>query len=84
MVVTNSLDCRKDSKSYFHRVSKNFETLIINRGKDSGIVLMSIEECNSLFTTNYELSNIINESRLDAAIDKWKKGNIFSKDLIEE
>jgi antitoxin YefM len=84
MVVTNSSDFRKISKTYFDRVSKNFETLIINRGNDSGIVVTSLEEYNSLPTANYELLNRSKESRLDAAIDKWKKGNVFSKDLIEE
>ena len=84
MVVTTISDFRKDIKSYFDRVKKNFETLIINRGKDSGIVVMSLDEYNSLIATNYELSNRTNESRLDAAIEKLKKGNSFSKDLIEE
>ena len=84
MVVTNISDFRKDIKSYFDRVSKNFETLIINRGKDSGIVVISLEEYNSLMATNYELSNRTNEKRLDAAIDKFKNGNSFSKDLIED
>jgi antitoxin YefM len=84
MVVTNISDFRKDIKSYFDRVSINFETLIINRGKDSGIVVISLEEYNSLIATNYELSNRTNESRLDAAIDKFKSGKSFSEDLIEE
>jgi antitoxin YefM len=84
MVVTNISDFRKDIKTYFDRISKNFETLIINRGKDSGIVVMSLEEYNSLLATNYELSNRTNESRLDAAIDNLKMGNAFSKDLIGE
>jgi len=84
MVVTNISDFRKDIKSYFDRVAKNFETLIINRGKDSGIVVMSLDEYNSLMATNYELSNKTNENRLDSAIEKLKKGDVFSKDLIEE
>lgn len=84
MVVTNISDFRKDIKSYFDRVAKNFETLIINRGKDSGIVVMSLDEYNSLMATNYELSNKANENRLDSAIEKLKKGNSFSKDLIDE
>ncbi len=84
MVVTNISDFRKDIKSYFDKVSKNFETLIINRGKDSGIVVMSLEEYNSLMATNYELSSRNNEKRLDAAIDKLKKGDSYTKDLIEE
>lgn len=84
MVVANISDFRKDIKSYFDRVTKNFETLIINRGKDTGIVVMSLEEYNSLMATNYELSNRANENRLDSAIDKLRKGKSFTKDLIEE
>ena len=48
MVVANISEFRKDIKSYFDKVAKNFETLIINRGKDSGIVVMSLQEYNSL------------------------------------
>jgi antitoxin YefM len=84
MVVANISEFRKDIKSYFDKVSKNFETLIINRGKDSGIVVISLEEYNSLMATNYELSTRTNEKRLDSAIEKMKNDNSFSKDLIEE
>ena len=84
MLVTSVSDFRKEMKSYFDRVVKNFETLVINRGKDSGIVIMSLEEYNSLMATNHELSSRKNEARLDAAIDKLKKGETFNKDLIED
>ena len=84
MVVANISDFRKDVKSYFDRVAKNFETLIIHRGKDSGIVVMSLEEYNSLIALNYEMSSRANEKRLDSAIEKFKNGSTFSKDLIEE
>lgn len=84
MVVTNISDFRKDIKSYLDRVSKNFETLIINRGKDSGIVVMSLEEYNALMATNYEMSSRANEKRLDAAIEKMRNGKSFAKDLIED
>lgn len=84
MLITSVSDFRKDIKSYLDRVAKNFETLIINRGKDSGIVVMSLEEYNSLMATNYELSSRKNEIRLDSAIEKLKDNKSFSKDLIEE
>lgn len=84
MLVTSVSDFRKEMKSYFDRVVKNFETLVINRGKDSGIVIMSLEEYNSLMATNHELSSRKNEARLDSAIDKLKKGETFNKDLIED
>lgn len=84
MVVANISDFRKDIKSYFDRVTKNFETLIINRGKDSAIVVMSLEEYNSLMATNYELSTRANEKRLDSAIENLQLGKSFSKDIIQE
>jgi len=41
MLSTTISDFRKDIKKYLDKVSNNFETLIINRGKDSGIVIIS-------------------------------------------
>jgi len=64
-------------------VTQNFETLIINRGKDNGVVIISLEEYNSLSATQHELSSKINDSRLDSAIEKIKSGNSFQKDLIK-
>lgn len=84
MIVVSVSDFRKDIKSYLNRVAKNFETLIINRGKDSGIVVMSLDEYNALMATNHELSSRANEIRLDSAIEKLKNGNSFEKQLIEE
>jgi antitoxin YefM len=84
MITTTISDFRKDIKRYLDSVTENFETLIINRGKDSGVVIMSLDEYNSLKATHHELSSKINEKRLDSAIEKLKKGSSFQKDLIEE
>ena len=84
MLTTTISDFRKDIKRYLDKVTENFETLIINRGKDSGIVIMSLAEYNSLNATHYELSSKTNERRLDAAIEKLKKGDSFTKELIEQ
>ena len=73
MEVANISDFRKDIKTYFDRVAKNFETLIINRGKEEGIVIISLQEYNSLMATNYELSSGANEQRLDSAIENMQK-----------
>jgi antitoxin YefM len=83
MLTTSISDFRKDIKKYLDRVTENFETLIINRGKDSGVVIMSLEEYNSLSATQHELSSFSNEKRLDTAISKLQKGFTFQKDLIE-
>ena len=83
MTVTTVSEFRKDIKNYLDRVVKNVETLIISRGKDSGIVVMSLEEYNSLMATHHELSSRKNEQRLDTAIEKLKNNNSFSEKLIE-
>jgi len=84
MITTTLSDFKKDVKKYLDRVTDNFETLIINRGKDNGVVVISLEEYNSLTATQYELSSKINENRLDSAIEKLKSGNSFEKTLLEE
>lgn len=83
MLTTTISDFRKDIKRYLDIVTENFETLIINRGKDTGVVIISLDEYNSLYATQHELSSKANEKRLDSAIDKLKKGSSFQKDLIE-
>ncbi len=83
MLTTTISDFRSNIKKYLDRVSENFETLIINRGRDSGIVIMSLDEYNSINATHYELSSKVNEKRLDNAIEKLIKGDSFTKELIE-
>ncbi len=84
MITTTLSDFRKDIKKYLDSVTKNYETLIINRGKDSGVVIISLEEYNSLNATQHELSSKLNEARLDSAIEKLKKGQSFEHNLVEE
>lgn len=84
MLTTTISDFRKDIKRYLDNVTKNFETLIINRGKDNGVVIMSLQEYNALTATHLELSSRANEMRLDSAIEKLKKGKGFHQHLVEE
>ena len=84
MLTTTISDFRKDIKKYLDKVTLNFETLIINRGKDTGVVVMSLDEYNSLNTTQHELSSKINEARLDSAIEKLKTGDSFQKELSDQ
>lgn len=79
MLTISISDFRKEINSYFDKVTDNFETLIINRGKDNGVVIISLAEYNSLCATQHELSTKANELRLDVAIEKLKKGNAKSK-----
>lgn len=81
MLTTTLSDFRKDIKNYLDKVTQSFETLIINRGKDTGVVIISLEEYNSLKSTQHELSSRINQQRLDASIEALKSGNKIIKKL---
>ena len=83
MLTTTISDFRKDIKKYLDRVTENFETLIIHRGKDTGVVVMSLEEYNSMRATQHELTSRLNENRLDSAIEKLRNGKSFQEKLIE-
>ncbi|MEM6359729.1 MAG: type II toxin-antitoxin system prevent-host-death family antitoxin [Bacteroidota bacterium] len=83
MLTTTLSDFRKDIKRYLDKVTQNFETLIINRGKDSGVVIMSLDEYNSLSATHHELTSKTNEERLDSAVSKFKDKRSFEKDLLD-
>ena len=83
MLTTTLSDFRKDIKRYLDNVTNNFETLIINRGKDTGVVIMSLDEYNSLSATQHELSSKINEQRLDSAIAKFNSDESFQKELLD-
>ncbi|WP_252737114.1 type II toxin-antitoxin system Phd/YefM family antitoxin [Reichenbachiella agariperforans] len=82
MLIATLSDFRKNIKHYVDSVIDNFETLIINRGKDSGIVIMSLDEYNSLCATQHEMSSVTNKKRLDSAIEKLKSKDSFEKDLL--
>jgi len=83
MLTTTLSDFRKDIKHYLDKVTQSFETLIINRGKDSGVVIISLEEYNALKSTQHELSSRINQQRLDASIEALKSGKRMIKKLDE-
>lgn len=84
MLIATLSSFRKDIKKYFDDVINNFETIIINRGSDNGVVIISLDEYNSLRTTQHELSSKKNIERLDSALEKFDKGRSVKKNLIEE
>lgn len=84
MLTATLSDFRRNIKKYLDNVTNNFETLIINRGKGTGVVIMSLDEYNSLTATQHELSSKVNEQRMDSAISKFKTGNSFQKELLDD
>lgn len=83
MLTTTLSDFRKDTKKYLDMITDSFETLLINRGKDTGVVIISLKEYNALQATAHELSSLANQKRLDAAIEELKQKGGVAKQLIE-
>ncbi|MBQ8866865.1 MAG: type II toxin-antitoxin system prevent-host-death family antitoxin [Bacteroidaceae bacterium] len=57
MRTANYTDFRANLKGYIDSVIEDCETVIINRGNNSGVVLISLEEYNSLKETEYIMSS---------------------------
>ena len=71
-MTTTLSDFKKDVTKYLSNVSDDYETLIVNLGNDNGIVIISLDEYNSLRASQLKLSLKANERRIDSAIDKVK------------
>lgn len=57
MKTANFTDLRSNLKGYIDSVIDDSETVIVNRGKRTGVVLISLEEYNSLKETEYIMSS---------------------------
>ena len=73
---SNKLRFQERHKKYPDNVPKYFETLVINRGKDSDVIILS-DKYNSLRTKAHELSSKANEKMLDSPIEKQQKIFLF-------
>ena len=83
MLSTTLSDFRKETKQYLDKVTNEHETLIINRGKDIGVVIISLAEYNSMNATLHEMSSKKNMEVLDASIKQFEEGKFIRKKLIE-
>ncbi len=57
MRTANYTDFRANLKDYMDFVIDDCDAVIINRGNDMGVVLISLEEYNSLKETEYIMSS---------------------------
>lgn len=83
MKVINYTDLRLNLKTWLDMVVNDVQELIIKRKNNKDLVIISLEEYNSLKETSYLLSGK-NRDVLIQSLNELKDGKTEEHDLIEE
>ena len=83
MEAVTYTNLRQNLNGYIDKVIQNRNPLIVTRKKDENVVLISVNEYNSLIETNYLLSNEFNAEHLRKSIAQHKAGKIKTRALYE-
>ena len=84
MNAVNYSDLRRNLKTYLDRVYHDHETIIVARRDNENVVMISIDEYNSLVETAHLLSTEANAAHLAESIRQAREGDTASHNLIEE
>lgn len=80
MLAVNYSTIRENLKSYCDKVTDNNETVIVTRKDEKNVVIISLEEWNSL---QKALKNAEYLGKLNRAIADVKAGNVVKKTMQE-
>ena len=83
MNAVSYTNLRQNMKTYLDKVIQDNVPLIITRKNNENVVLLSIDEYNSLTETNYLLSNEANVKHLKKSIAQHRAGKIKTRKLCE-
>ena len=78
MRVVNYTEFRTNVAESLNAVSDNSEIVVLSRTKGKNVVLMSLDEYNSMQETLYLTGTKANRKKLDDAIEEMKKENLLS------
>ncbi len=84
MNAVNYTDLRQNLKSHMDSVYQDHEPLIVTRKDNQNVVLISLDDYNSLIETQYLLSSQNNANRLRRSLSDARNGKTFQKEIIEE
>ena len=84
MRVVNYTEFRKNLAESLNLVNDDGDIVVVSRSKGKNVVVISLEEYNSIQETLYLMSTKANRKRLEEAIEELNKGKFEKHDLIEE
>lgn len=84
MKVVNYSEFRNNLAENLNTVNDDGDIVVVSRSKGKNVVVMSLEEYNSIQETLHLNSSKANRKRLEDAIDEMKKGKSQKRKLIEK
>ena len=84
MNVVTFTDLRKNLRQVMDASLENHEPVIIKRPHGKDMILLSLQDYESLAETAYLLGNKANAQHLRRSLQSLKKGKVYQKDLMEE
>ena len=84
MEAVSYSDLRKNLKDYLDHVYQDHDPIIVTRKNNENVVLISMDEYNSLIETNYLMANEANAKHLMKSINQANKHKLKSKKLVDE
>jgi antitoxin YefM len=84
MKVVNYTEFRNNLSENLNEVNDDGDIVIVSRSKGKNVVVMSLEEYNSIQETLHVTSTKANRKQLDIAIEEMNKGKFVKRKLIEK
>ena len=81
MEAVNFSEFRENLKGFLDKSYDNHEPIIVTRKEGKNMVVISMEDYNSIMETNYLLSNKANAEHLFKSIEQIKKGRKVERKL---
>ena len=81
MQVLNYTEFRKNLTKNLNKVNDDAEIVIVSRSKGKNVVVMSLEEYNSINETLHLVNSTANKKRLDEALKEMEQGTFLSNEL---
>ena len=84
MQAINYSELRRNLKTHLDRVFNDHDPLVVTRKENENVVVISLEDYNSLAETQYLMSTEANAEHLMRSLKESRIGKVSTRELIEE